>query len=258
MPEFDFPAHSHALLKALPELAEPEDRSKYISIQEYSDNTLNPGLSSTWEFLENIIKEIAEVFDYEYVHLGFDEIPKDVWANSPACKILKEEEGICTNNELRSYFANRLIDILNKNGKKPAFWEEASSGKLKENSLLISWQSEEVTLKIAEKNHKVIASPAQYCYLDIRQKKSFLTPGAHWVDNLSLEKSYSFSPAKHKNIIGIQAALWGEMMYEKSRVREMLFPRLIALAEVAWCNNERKNFELFKKNLTLISGEINS
>ena len=249
MPELDFPGHSHALLKALPDLVEKEDKSVYRSVQEYSDNTLNPALSFTWDFLENSLSELSGMFNYEYIHVGFDERAENTWKKSPACKKLMADKNIKSTDELQTYFANKLAKIVKNLGKKPVFWEEASKGELDKGSLLIAWQNKEIALKMADKGYRVIASPAQYCYFDIREKAAFESIGAYWVDNLGLDETYSFSLPEHKNVEGIQGALWGETLADKRIVYKMLFPRLIALAEVAWSKEMRMNFNQFKDNL---------
>jgi hexosaminidase len=249
IPEFDFPGHSYALIKSLPNLLEKKDKSIYNSVQNYNNNTLNPALNSTWVFLENILNEITKMFSYKYIHLGFDERADGTWINSPACKKMMLDKNIKNTDELQIYFANKLVKIVKKLGKRPIFWEEASKGKLDKYSSLIAWQNKDIIFKMANKGYKVIASPAQYCYFDIREKAKFNSPGACWIDSLSLDKTYSFTLPKHKNIKGIQGALWGETLYDKNKVYKMLFPRVVALAEISWSKDNRKNFSQFEKNL---------
>ncbi len=250
MPEIDIPAHAHTILKCLPELVESEDKSIYISVQGYNDNTLNPAILFTWVFIENIIKEYSQIFDFNYFHMGFDERPYGSWENSPLCKKFMQKHHIKNTDALQTYCANKIIKLLTKYGKKAAFWEEAASdGNLDKDSLLFSWQTEEVAVEMANKGYEVIATPAQYCYFDIRDNNTFESPGLHWFDVITINKTYSFKIATHKNIKGIHGALFSETLNDKKRVYEMLFPRLIALSELAWTNDNRKNLHQFKNNL---------
>ncbi|MGY0398816.1 MAG: beta-N-acetylhexosaminidase [Ostreibacterium sp.] len=258
MPEFDFPAHCHAVLKSLPQLIEATDTSQYTSVQGYQQNTLNPGLAFTWEFLEKIIKEYSELFTFDYMHMGFDERPVGSWEHSPACKALMLKHNINNTTDLQTYSANRLLFILQQYGKKTAFWEEATKGKINnKESLIFSWSNEEMTEKIAHQGYQVIASPAQFFYFDIREKKDFHSPGLHWVDSLRLEKVYCSQIINHENIVGIQGALWGEALTTKETVYNRLFPRIVALSEVAWTEDNRKDVTQFVNNVErLMTGNL--
>ena len=250
LPEFSLLAHSHAILQSLPKLIEKNDRSDYISVQGYTQNTLNPGLVSTWEFIENIIHEYHSIFPFCYMHVGFDERPEGTWEESPACRELMTRKNLTTTNDVQTYFANKLTDILRHHNKKTAFWEEAAKGDIHDkSSLMFSWSSEDVTAKLIEKGYRVVASPAQSFYFDIREEKNFDSPGLHWVDSLNIDKVYLSKVIDHPNILGVQGALWGETLSSESSVYKMLFPRLFALSEVAWTRDGRKDLTQFKKHV---------
>lgn len=258
VPEFNLLAHAHAILQSLPQLIEKEDHSSYISVQGYTQNTLNPALSSTWEFIDNIIHEYNDIFPFCYFHVGFDERPEGSWKASPACQELMRNNNLKTMGDLQTYAANKVADILKRYGKKTAFWEEAAKGDLNDRSTLIfSWSNEEITEELVEKGYQIVASPAQSFYFDIREKNRFDSPGLHWVDSLSIDKVYLAEVVCHPNVMGIQCALWGETLTSQYSVYKMLFPRLLAFSEVAWTRNNRRNLAQFKKHVDcFMEGEL--
>ena len=254
MAEFNLLSHASALLKAMPELIDKNDTSEYISVQGYKNNALNPALEFTWEFVENIIKEYSSDFAFEYIHIGFDEVPKGSWLGSLKCKEYMEKHNIKNTDDLQVYFANKLVALLKKYNKKTAFYEDIIKDKeLNKESLIFTWTEDEKHCEsILERGHNIIAMPGTHCYFDIRESRTFNSNGLYWIDNVSLESAYNLNPKEHKNVKGVEAALWGETVQNKDDVYEMLFPRIIAFSEASWANNDRKDFKQFGDNLKKI------
>jgi hexosaminidase len=251
MAEFNVLSHANALLKSMPELIDQNDTSKYVSVQGYKQNTLNPALEFTWEFIENIIKEYSSDFSFEYIHIGFDEIPEGSWLGSPKCKAYMKKHNIKNTNDLQVYFANKLVALLKKYNKKTAFYEDVMKEKeLDKESLIFIWtQDKQNCESILNKGYNIIAMPASHCYFDIRESQTFSSNGLYWIDSVSLETAYNLNPKYHKNIKGVEAALWGETLQNKDDVYKMLFPRIVAFSEASWTCNDRKDFKQFGDNL---------
>ena len=144
LPEIDMPGHAKAAIVSYPDLLQDsKDKSHYLSAQKVNNNTINPGIESTYIFLENIISEISELFPFGYIHLGGDEIPKGAWKKSPAVHKLMKEKGLKNTKEVQNYFFTRLDKILAKHDRKMIAWQEVIQGKpkLRQENILMAWKS---------------------------------------------------------------------------------------------------------------------
>ncbi|RWX54234.1 beta-N-acetylhexosaminidase [Photobacterium chitinilyticum] len=259
IPEIDIPGHCRAAIKSLPDLlVDPNDESEYRSTQWYSDNILSPALKGTYTFIANVLEEICELFPAPYIHIGCDEVPKGAWTKSPACQQLMEQHGYQDPRELQGHILRFAEEILQARGKRMMGWEEAANGnKISKDTLIYSWQNEEAGLICAREGYDVIMQPAQYTYLDMTQGYSADEPGSDWACKLPLDVVYSYKPLSsldvndpvHKKILGIQAALWCELVNSQSRFEYMIYPRLLAIAELCWTKPEKRNWKDFKARL---------
>ncbi|ROV60937.1 beta-hexosaminidase [Vibrio ponticus] len=266
IPEIDIPGHCRAAIKSLPHLLnDDEDRSQYRSIQHYNDNVLSPALAGTYEFLDTVLTEVAELFPSPWVHIGADEVPDGVWVNSPSCQALMEENGYHSAKELQGHllrFAEKRLKAL---GKRMVGWEEAQHGnKVSKDTIIYSWLSEEAALNCASQGFDVILQPAQYTYLDMAQDYSPDEPGVDWASTIPLEIAYRYEPLKEvpdtdpirKRILGIQCALWCEIVTHQQRMDYMIFPRITALAEACWTDKSQRDWHDYlsrlKGHLTLL------
>ncbi|BAC95505.1 N-acetyl-beta-hexosaminidase [Vibrio vulnificus YJ016] len=259
IPEIDVPGHCRAAIKSLPEmLVEVEDDTVYRSIQNYSDNVLNPGLSTTYQFLDGVLEEIAQLFPAPYVHIGADEVPHGVWSNSPSCQALMKQHGYQDYKELQGHLLRHAEQKLRSLGKRMLGWEEAQHGdKVSKDTVIYSWLSEEAAVNCARQGFDVVLQPAQTTYLDMTQDYAPEEPGVDWANPLPLEKAYNYEPLAnipaddpiHKRIWGIQTALWCEIINNPERMDYMVFPRIIALAEACWTQKEHRDWNDFLSRL---------
>ncbi|HFQ4860263.1 TPA: beta-N-acetylhexosaminidase [Vibrio vulnificus] len=259
IPEIDVPGHCRAAIKSLPEmLVEAEDDTVYRSIQNYSDNVLNPGLSTTYQFLDGVLEEIAPLFPAPYVHIGADEVPHGVWSNSPSCQALMKQHGYQDYKELQGHLLRHAEQKLRSLGKRMLGWEEAQHGdKVSKDTVIYSWLSEEAAVNCARQGFDVVLQPAQTTYLDMTQDYAPEEPGVDWANPLPLEKAYNYEPLAnipaddpiHKRIWGIQTALWCEIINNPERMDYMVFPRIIALAEACWTQKEHRDWNDFLSRL---------
>ncbi|GAL05885.1 beta-N-acetylhexosaminidase [Photobacterium aphoticum] len=216
IPEIDIPGHCRAAIRSLPDLlVDPQDRSKYRSIQGYTDNILSPALKGTYTFLTNVLDEICELFPAPYVHIGADEVPAGVWTDSPACHALMEEHGYTDPKELQGHLLRFAEQHLASKGKTMMGWEEATDGdKVSKDTVIFSWRSEEAGQKCAQAGFNVVMQPAQYTYLDLAQGFSADEAGVDWAGKLPLDHVYSYRPLAdlpqddpaHQRIKGVQGA----------------------------------------------------
>ncbi|MGR2847232.1 family 20 glycosylhydrolase [Vibrio vulnificus] len=259
IPEIDVPGHCRAAIKSLPEmLVEVEDDTVYRSIQNYSDNVLNPGLSTTYQFLDGVLEEIAQLFPAPYVHIGADEVPHGVWSNSPSCQALMKQHGYQDYKELQGHLLRHAEQKLRSLSKRMLGWEEAQHGdKVSKDTVIYSWLSEDAAVNCARQGFDVVLQPAQTTYLDMTQDYAPEEPGVDWANPLPLEKAYNYEPLAnipaddpiHKRIWGIQTALWCEIINNPERMDYMVFPRIIALAEACWTQKEHRDWNDFLSRL---------
>lgn len=260
IPEIDIPGHSRAAIKALPELLlDPADQSQYCSVQFYNDNVLNPALPGTYQFLDAVIDELAEIFPAPYFHVGADEVPEGVWEGSQYCQQMLKDNGYQDLRELQGHLLRYAQDRLRQKGKTLMGWEEAIHGdKLEKDAIIFAWRGVESSIAAANDGYHVIATPAQYTYLDMAYDRSEVEPGTTWAADIELDKAYHYEPLNQDltpegkaRLMGVQYALWSEFVRTDSQFDYMVFPRLLAGAEVAWTQSEQKQWQDFQARLNL-------
>jgi hexosaminidase len=259
IPEIDIPGHCRAAIKSLPHLLQDEeDQSQFRSIQHYTDNVLSPALPGTYEFLDRVLEEVAELFPATWVHIGADEVPDGVWLESPQCQKLMQEHNYQSAKELQGHLLRYAEQKLRKLGKRMVGWEEAQHGnKVSKDTVIYSWLSEEAALNCAKQGFDVILQPGQSTYLDMSQDYSPKEPGVDWAAVIPLESAYHYEPLAEvpdedpirKRILGIQCALWCEIITTQQRMDYMVFPRLTAMAEACWTNKNQRDWEDYLSRL---------
>src|ERR1700744_5092050 len=253
VPEIEMPGHSTAALAAYPELScDPSKTYKVYETWGVIKDVYCPS-DKTFSFLEDVLTEVMDLFPSKYIHIGGDEVPKDAWKNSAFCQKmikklkLKDEEG------LQSYFIQRIEKFVNSKGRSIIGWDEILEGGLSPNATVMSWRGENGGIAAAKQNHNVIMTPGSGgLYLDHSQGKvnEPLSIGGYF----PLEKTYSYNPTpdaltpeQQKYIIGVQANLWTEYITTDAKAEFMLYPRLLALSELAWTPLAGKNFKDFSE-----------
>ena len=243
IPEIEMPSHSEEVLTAYPELS--------CTHVPYKQADFCVGNEKTFEFLENVLLEVMEIFPSEYIHVGGDEASKKSWETCPLCQARMKKEGMKEIDELQSYLIKRMEKFLNEHGRNLLGWDEILEGGLAPNATVMSWRGVEGGLKAIEGGHRAIMSPGGYCYFDSYQDAPHTQPEAIG-GYLPLKKVYSydpipetFTPEQAALMYGVQANLWAEYIPTKEHMEYMIYPRILALAEVAWSPVANKNYEDF-------------
>lgn len=254
IPEIDVPGHAKAAIVAYPELLQhPEDKSQYRSVQGTPNNTIDAGLETTYEFLDNVFAEVAQLFPAPYIHVGGDERPHGAWEKSPSVKELMKKEGLKNTDEVQGYFFQRLEKILAKYDRKLLGWEEILHGdKLKrKDSAILSWRSQKAGVEAAKSGRDAVMAPAQFLYYDLKYINHPKENGLVWAGITDTKDSYSYDPysgvpqAAQKHILGVNGCLWGETLVSEAVTDFMSWPRMFALSEIAWTQQEKRNWEDF-------------
>ena len=243
IPEIEMPSHSEEVTTAYPELS--------CTHVPYKQADFCVGNEKTFEFLENVLLEVMEIFPSEYIHVGGDEASKQSWKTCPLCQSRMKKEGLKDVDELQSYLITRMEKFLNKHGRNLLGWDEILEGGLAPNATVMSWRGTEGGLKAIEGGHRAIMSPGEFCYFDSYQDAPHTQPEAIG-GYLPLSKVYSynpipetFTPEQAALMYGVQANLWAEYIPTKEHMEYMIYPRILALSEVAWSAVENKNYDEF-------------
>lgn len=258
VPEIEIPAHTQCAVAAYPEISctgGPFTVPPGV-IWPHAD-IYCPGKEKTYEFLENVLIEVMELFPSEYIHIGGDEADKSRWKECPDCQEKIKNENLADENELQSYFIKRIEKFLNKHNRRLIGWDEIIEGGLAPNATVMYWRGwvKDALEKSAQQGHDVIMTPNSHCYINYYQGDQHSEVLSRKFD-LPIEKVYSFDPCPEeysekvaKHIIGGQANLWGEYINNTDIAMTMIFPRLAAMSEVLWTSPEQKDFSNFCKRL---------
>jgi hexosaminidase len=253
IPEIEMPGHAMAALSAYPELGCTGGPYQVRTEWGVEDHIFCP-TEETFSFLEGVLEEVMDLFPSPYIHIGGDEVPKVTWKNSAYAQELMRREGLKDEEALQSYFIKRIDAFVSKKGRKIIGWDEILEGGLSPNAAVMSWRGEEGGVRAAKLGHPVIMSPTSHLYLDYYQGPRETEPEANGI-YVPLEKVYSYDPIpvalqgeERKQVLGVQGNLWTEYIKDWKQVEYMLFPRALALAEIAWYGGE-KNYEEFVKRV---------
>ena len=260
LPEIDVPGHSLAALASYPELScipgeyyvSPGDRFMVWPgggqhFYGLIDNTLCPANEKVYEFLDKVFTEVAQLFPFQYIHMGGDETARNFWEKDEQIKALMKKENLKNLDEVQSYFVKRVEKIINSKGKKMIGWDEILQGGLAPNAAVMSWRGMSGGIEAAKSGHEVVMSPTDFVYIDYMQGDASIEPPVY--STLRLKKTYSFEPlpegVNEKLIKGGQANLWTEQVYNMRHAQYMTWPRALAVAEVLWSPKEKRNWNGF-------------
>ncbi|MCV2486716.1 family 20 glycosylhydrolase [Flavobacterium sp. SH_e] len=256
IPEIEMPGHASAAVTAYPNLACFPDRNyKVVESWGVFEDVFCAGKDETFTFLEDVLTEVMTLFPSKNIHVGGDECPKTRWKVCPNCQKRIKDLGLKDEHELQSYFIKRIEKFLNANGRQIFGWDEILEGGLAPNAAVMSWRGESGGIHAAKLKHPVVMTPEQTVYFDYNQGYSPNEPLT--VGRLStLEKVYNYNPTpadslsveEQKYIIGVQANLWSEYLTSPAKLNYMLYPRVLALAEIAWTEPKNKNYNHFLQN----------
>ena len=243
VPEIEMPGHSEEVLATYPELS--------CSGKPYVNADFCIGTEKTFEFLENVLLEVINLFPSEYIHIGGDEASKSSWKTCPRCQKRMADEHLNSVEELQSYMIHRIEKFLNDHGRKIIGWDEIIEGGLSPTATVMSWRGEEGGIKAVKAGNQAIMTPGKYCYLDAFQDAPNTQPMAIG-GYLTLEKVYSFEPIpdslstkEAELILGVQGNVWTEHIPTPEHYEYMLYPRILALAEIGWSPSEVKKWDNF-------------
>ena len=243
IPEIEMPSHSEEVLAAYPQLS--------CSGEPYKNSDFCVGNEETFTFLENVLTEVMELFLSEYIHVGGDEAGKSAWKTCPKCQKRMKDEHLANVDELQSYLIHRIEKFLNNHGRRLLGWDEILQGGIAPNATVMSWRGEEGGIAAVTSGHHAIMTPGAYCYLDSYQDAPYSQPEAIG-GYLPLKKVYAYDPVpasltaeQAKLVYGVQGNLWVEYIPTPEHVEYMIYPRMLALAEVAWSAPERKSWPDF-------------
>ena len=241
IPEIEMPSHSEELTATITEISCTGGKQPDVCI----------GNEKTFEVFENILDEVMEIFPSEYIHIGGDEASKQAWKDCELCLARMKTEGLENVDELQSYMIHRIEEYINSKGRNIIGWDEIMEGGLAPNATVMSWRGTEGGIKAAQSGHKAIMSPGGYCYLDSYQDAPATQPEA--ISGYTpLNKVYSYNPVPDTLddnvkpwIQGIQGNLWCEYIPTAQHAEYMLYPRMVAIAEIGWTPQEKREWDNF-------------
>ena len=276
VPEIDMPGHMLAALASYPELGctgGPYQVGHYWGV--YKD-VLCIGNPKVYQFVEDVLTEVMELFPSEVIHIGGDEAPSDRWQQCEKCKdaYLKDAlEGrlgadMTSAREMPEFnisatyqrlFTRRVFDFLTSKGRRALGWDEILDG-CPQDAMIMSWRGSAPGAKAAEAGHNVVMTPTTHCYFDYQQVEDTEFEPSRCGGFIPIERVYALDPAPdtlsvtaRQHILGTQANLWSEYMTTESTVEYQALPRMSALAEVQWTKPEHKDYEAFKERLTRLT-----
>ena len=281
VPEIDMPGHMLAALAAYPELGctgGPYQVGHYWGV--YKD-VLCVGNPRVYEFVQDVLTEVMDIFPSKVIHIGGDETPSEKWQYCKKCdeiyikktlegrvagQVEGDSDGPRTMPEypyeemvrsvLQPYFTNKVFNILASKGRRALGWDEILDG-APQDAMIMSWRGSAPGARAAEAGHDVVMTPTTHCYFDYQQVEDTQFEPSRCGGFIPIERVYSLDPAPdslsaeaRSHILGTQANLWAEYMTNEQMVEYQALPRMSALAEVQWTQPERKDYKAFLQRLT--------
>ena len=248
VPEIEMPGHAGAAARAYPEFFDSPG------------GAFNPANPETYDFVRGVLTEVARVFPGPYLHFGGDEVADETWTGMAEVDRLKAQNGLKTTDDVEAYFGRRVVSIIESLGKRPMAWDEQVDAQAPK-SVVIQWWRKgkpEVLTAAAKRGYEMVMSPADKVYFDYPQGLG--EPGAPWEGNDGGPQSIakilawepvpsSFTQEEETRVLGVEAAVWTEFIESDRYIQFMIFPRLLALAEVAWRPRGNRDSEEFQARL---------
>ena len=261
VPEIEIPAHSNAALAAYPQFG-PDDMPKYKPFVggTWGSRYLFAPKEETFQFLNDVLDEVCELFPSKIIHIGGDEAETKVWTKSPATLEVMRKNKLKNVEELQSWFVRRIEKHLLDKGRRIIGWEEIAQGGLSPTAVMMVWRYDggKAAKDALANGNNIVMTPFSHCYYDFREgnfpKDPIYKPFGR--DTISLKKAYEFEPVpagitpeQEKRILGCQANVWGENLYTLGKAEYQTFPRALAMSEVAWSAKSGKDWSDFQKRL---------
>jgi hexosaminidase len=253
IPEIDVPGHVTAALASYPELSctgGPFEVSTHFGIHK---EILCVGKEKVFQFVQDVLDEVMDLFPSKIIHTGGDEVPKRRWKKCSDCQARINQEGLESEEELQVYFTNRIAKYLESNGRRLMGWNEILNDKLADNAICHYWNENfDEVLENARKGRKIVMSEMRAVYLNYPYARTPLSI-TYGYDPIPNELESKF----HENVLGLEACLWAEYVKNNKRVEFQAFPRLIAVAETGWTSNENKDYQSFLNRLNNFLQRLN-
>lgn len=235
IPEIDMPGHTNAALASYATLNCNDFATQLYTGTEVGFSSLCTQKEITYQFIEDVIRELSAITPGPYIHIGGDE-----------SHVTKKEDYIP--------FMERVQGIVRKYNKTPIGWDEIATSKVLPGTLAQYWADASNSKAAVQQGAKIIMAPARKAYLDM-QYDSTTTLGLHWAGYVEVDSAYSWDPATlengigFNNIIGIEAPLWTETIDNLKDLQYLTFPRLAGYAEIGWTPTNFRNWETYKLRL---------
>ncbi|MDQ2799676.1 MAG: family 20 glycosylhydrolase, partial [Armatimonadota bacterium] len=245
VPEIDMPAHANAALASYPEIGCTPGPFAVLRVGQFTNNVLNPAKPSTYAFVDGVLTEVMALFPSTAIHIGGDECPKAEWKASPECQALMRREGLKDEDALQNYFTRRIAAFLAAHGRRLQGWNEIlKGGPLPKDVIVQQWSDPQAAVTAARAGNDVVSSLTRYAYFD------------YGYNVTSLKRVYSYDPmppgltsVQARHILGAEACLWTESKPTDAVANEYIWPRLTALAEVAWSPQAARDWAGFRARL---------
>lgn len=260
IPEIEMPAHTNSSLAAYPSLACPVVKD-FIGVLpglggHAAEIIYCAGNDEVFSFLQGVIDEVCEIFPSPYIHLGGDEAVKTHWRDCPLCQARMKAEGLTEVEDLQGYFMQRMSAYVQGKGRQVMGWDELTNSRIPEGAIIFGWQGRgEAGYKAGLAGHPFVLTPAQVSYLIRYQGPQWFEPRTYFGNN-TLQTVYDYEPvepgwepAAAARLMGVQGSLWTEFVTRPADAEYLVFPRLAALAEVAWCPKGSKDWPDFLRRL---------
>ncbi|MFD2832428.1 beta-N-acetylhexosaminidase [Christiangramia antarctica] len=264
IPEIEMPGHSAAALAAYPEFScaqpkqDPPGSNLWNDVTDTENMAFNycAGEEAPFQFLQDVLLEVMEIFPSEYIHVGGDEVDKSYWEKCASCQARIQEENLKNEEGLQSYFIKRMEKFLDAHNRKLLGWDEILEGGLAPQATVMSWRGEKGGIAAAKSGHDVVMSPSDPLYFNRYQADPEGEPQAGPYSINTLKKVYNYEPIPEslnteeaRYVLGSQFAIWTEFISSVEHLEYMLLPRMTAFSEAVWSSKDNKDFEDFTKRL---------
>jgi len=254
IPEIELPGHSLAALASYPLLGCRNGPYEVSTTWGVFSDVYCAGKESTFQFLEDVLTEVMQLFPSHYIHIGGDEVRKDRWKTCPFCQKRIADLGLKNEEGLQGYFIKRIDTFMNAHGREIIGWDEILEGGLPSGAIVESWRGEEGAIEAAKQRHESIMAHSGWFYFDQYQGDKKSEPLAYGY--LPLQKVYSYNPVpdeltpdQQKYIRGVEACLWTEYIPGVKHAEYMIMPRMLAMAEVAWSPLQKQDYKNFMQRI---------
>lgn len=237
VPEIEMPGHNQPAIDCYPELGCRLDKRQV-------NNVFCPGNAKAMQFLKDILDETMEIFPSKHIHIGADEVNHSDWEKCPDCAKVRSDNHLKNSAELQSWFVRQMDEYLRGKGRILIGWDEILDGGLAPGAVVMSWRGMGGGEAAVKAGRQAIMTPTSHCYFD------------YSYESIPTEKALMFepvppglTPAQEKLILGGQGNVWTEWIPTESRVQQMIFPRMLGLAEAFWSPRGSQNWEEFQPRL---------